>query len=400
MPIPHDLHVNAGDDIADPSIFRELLRYSELGLRRDLVPRDSSQPGRVRILGRELLDFSSNDYLGLSRHPVLREGAAQALKNWGAGCGASRLMSGDLTLHHELEDALSRLFGGASVLLFGCGYLANIGIIPAICSSRDLILADKCVHASMIDGILLSRARFHRFRHNDSGHLEDLLAAHRGRYRRALVIVEGLYSMEGDCAPLGEILEVSKRHEAMLLVDEAHAVGVLGPRGRGLVPSSIAKDVDIVVGTFGKALGGYGAFVVTNEDMKAFLVNRARSFIFSTAPPPVVVGANLASIRLLESLDDLRMRVAHLSRLLRSSLRERSIPAIGDAHIVPVIVGDAQKALALSQHLEKEGFFARPVRPPTVPRGKARLRFSITADHREEDILRLVEAVWHGFHLH
>ncbi len=388
-------HVNVGAGLADPSISRELLEYSQRGLRRDMVPRDPSGQGLVRIRGRDLLDFSSNDYLGLSRHQALREGAAQALENYGAGAGASRLMSGDLTLHHELEGALSRHFGGLSVLLFGCGYLANIGIIPALCSSRDLVLADRYVHASMIDGILLSRASFHRFRHNDVGHLEDLLSARRGRYRRTLVVVESLYSMDGDCAPLAEIIETSKRHGAMLLVDEAHAVGVLGPQGRGLVPPSLAKDVDVMVGTFGKAFGGYGAFAVTNKEMKAFLVNRARSFIFSTALPPAVLGADLASVQLMETLDEPRMHVAYIAQLLRSSLRERSFSVIGDTHIVPVIVGDVQKALDLSSHLEHEGFFARSVRPPTVPKGTARIRFSITADHREEDIQRLIRAMEH-----
>ncbi len=355
----------------------------------------------MQIGGRILVDFSSNDYLGLSRHPALREGAFRAIEAWGAGSGASRLMSGDLALHHELEDALARLLGGDAALLFGCGYLANVGIISAVCSSGDAVFVDRFAHASMIDGILLSRARLHRFRHNDPGHLDELLSAHRGRAAcRALVIVESLYSMEGDMAPLNEIVGIAKRFGAMLLVDEAHAVGVLGEHGRGLIPFSLAKDVDIIVGTFGKAFGGYGAFAVTNEDMKAFLINRARTFIFSTALPPGIVGADLASVRLMESLGDRRKRVALLSARLRSSLYERSIPATGDAHIVPVIVGDAEKAVALSRHLEKEGFFAQPVRPPTVPEGTSRLRFSVTADQREEDIERLVDAVEYGLRSH
>ncbi|MEF3168925.1 MAG: 8-amino-7-oxononanoate synthase [Deltaproteobacteria bacterium] len=354
----------------------------------------------MRIGGRTLVDFSSNDYLGLSRHPALREGAFRAIEKWGAGSGASRLMSGDLELHHELEDELARLLGSDATLVFGCGYLANVGIISALCSSGDAVFVDRFGHASMIDGILLSRARLHRFRHNDPGHLNELLSAHRGRACRALVIVESLYSMEGDMAPLNEIVGIAKRFGAMLLVDEAHAVGVLGERGRGLIPASLAKDVDIIVGTFGKAFGGYGAFAVTNEDMKAYLINRARTFIFSTALPPGIVGADLASVRLMESLEDRRKRVALLSARLRSSLYERSIPATGDAHIVSVIVGDAEKTVALSRHLEKEGFFVKPVRPPTVPAGTSRLRFSVTADQREEDIERLVDAVEYGLRSH
>lgn len=383
-------------DISGSFVKRELARLSRLVLERSLTPRDPSSAGKASFEGRVLVDFSSNDYLGLSREPVLLDGAIQALRVWGAGSGASRLMSGDLSLHHQVEQEVAGLKGGKAALLFGCGYLANTGIIPAICSAGDAVFADRLCHASMVDGVLLSRARLHRFRHNDVDHLEELLKARRDFCRKAWIMVESLYSMDGDRAPIADLLDLKERYGAMLYVDEAHAFGIMGGDGEGLVPRSATGRIEITVGTFGKALGSYGAFAVTDMDMRAYLVNRSRTFIFSTALPAAVLGANLAALRIVGAMKDRRAKVERLAARLRASLCELSLPTIGDSHIVPLVVGSAERAVSLAGYLEAQGFYARAVRPPTVPEGAARLRLSVTAAHDEEDIDRLVEVMGRG----
>jgi 8-amino-7-oxononanoate synthase len=306
-------------------------------------------------------------------------------------------MSGDLAIHHLLEQELCVLKGGEACLLFGSGYLANTGVIPALCTPGDVVFFDRLSHASMVDGVLLSGARFHRFRHNDLGHLEGLLKKHRGRYRRALIAVESLYSMEGDMAPVAELMELKTRFSAMLMVDEAHATGVFGSAGEGLVSRSMTREVEVVSGTFGKALGGYGAFAVVSGEMKSFLLNRARTFIFSTALPPPVVGANRAAVRLLEEEPWRRCRVQQVASRLRTGLKERlGLETPSRSQIVPVILGDNSRALGLSDRLLRAGFFVRAIRPPTVPRGRARIRLSVTAEHTDEDVSRLLEAISHG----
>lgn len=375
-----------------------LRQREEEGLLRHLASVRHLGQGRISVGGKALLDFSSNDYLGFSDHPALLKGAREALEEWGTGANASRLMSGDLEIHHRLEESVARVTGKESALIFGSGYLANCGILPALCGHGDVILSDRLNHASITDGLVLSRAKIFRFRHNEMNHLEELLDRHRARYRRALIVTESIYSMEGDRAPLGDLVRLKERYDATLLLDEAHAVGVFGASGSGLAEESgVAKDVDVIVGTFGKALGAYGAFAALSYDAARYLVNKARSFIFSTALPPPVVGANLAAIRLLEEEPELRARLRALSRECRSRLREFfGIKTPSQSQIIPVIVGANERALVLAARLEEAGFFVRAVRPPTVPAGKARLRLSLTAHHTREDINRLLEVLADG----
>jgi 8-amino-7-oxononanoate synthase len=375
----------------------ELRFQNEAWLLRSLFPLVGSQRGVIKTNGKTLVDFSSNDYLGLADHPALIEGAKKAMEKWGAGARASRLMSGDLEIHHRLESAIAALKGKAAGLLFGSGYLANTGIIPALCGTDDVIYSDRLNHASIVDGVLLSRARFYRFRHNDLNHLEDLLKSHRSRYRRALIVVESLYSMDGDLAPVSELLELRGRFSAMLMIDEAHTTGVFGAKGEGVISQTLADAVDVILGTFGKALGGYGAFVAVSNRMRQFLLNRAKTFIFSTALPPAVIGANLAAVKLIDKEPERRSRVCELASELRQALKkDLGLNTPSESQIVPVIVGDSQSALNLEESLRDTGFFVKAIRPPTVPEGTARLRLSVTANHSAGDVHRLLEALSRG----
>ena len=364
------------------------------GLLRTLEPIEAIEQGRITINKRVLVDFASNDYLGISQHPVLIKGANAALERWGAGSRASRLMSGDFEIHHELERSIARLKGAETAILFGSGYLANIGVISALCGKGDVVFSDRFIHASMVDGILLSGARFFRFRHNNLDHLESLLKQHRGRHKRALILVESLYSMEGDEADIAGLIGLKRRFDALLLVDEAHAVGVFGGHGEGLAPVEQALDIDLMIGTFGKALGGYGAFAAVSKALKGFLINRARTFIFSTALPPSVLGANIAAIRLVAREGTRRAKVLENSVYLRARLRESmGLDIAGRSQIVPVMAGDNAKAMMLAERLKAAGFLVKAIRPPTVPQGTARIRLSVTAWHSKEDIDALAGAM-------
>jgi len=384
------------EDVTD-FIHSELRFQDEAGLLRSLLPLEGLQRGVVKAKGKPLIDFSSNDYLGMAGHPALIEGAKKAMQKWGAGARASRLMSGDMEIHHSLESAIAVLKGTEEGLLFGSGYLANIGIIPALCGRNDVIYSDRLNHASIVDGILLSRARFFRFRHNDLNHLEELLKSHRSRYRRALIVIESLYSMNGDLAPVSEFLELKRRYGTILMIDEAHATGVFGSKGEGIIGRTEAGAVDLIMGTFGKALGGYGAFVALSNQIKRFLLNRARTLIFSTALPPAVIGANLAAVKLLEEEPEHRSRVCELATKFRKALKEdMGINTPSESQIVPVIVGESLDALKLAESLLDAGFFVRAIRPPTVPKGTARIRLSLTAKHSSEDLSHLLEALSSG----
>jgi 8-amino-7-oxononanoate synthase len=351
--------------------------------------------------GREtrLIDFSSNDYLGLSSHPAMKEAASRAANRWGAGSRASRLLSGNHPLYERLEQLSARLKGTEAALVFGSGYLANCGIIPALASRDDLILADRQVHASIIDGIRLSGARFKRFGHNDISHLEDLLLdADTKGFRRIVVVVESLYSMDGDMAPIEELLGLKDRFGFILMVDEAHAVGVAGAEGCGLIPRHLAEQVDIAMGTFGKALGSYGAFCASSATIRHYLINRCRTAIFSTALPPPVLAASIKAIELLPDLEMERHTLAQRSRQLVSFIRnELAQEAIGEMQIVSLVLGSSERAVRLEAFLRQEGIFARAIRPPTVPKGRERIRFSITSCHSREDIDILKKALAHFF---
>jgi 8-amino-7-oxononanoate synthase len=354
-------------------------------LLRRLVPSSGRAPALAVRDGREFVDFSSNDYLGLSSHPALVAAAREALDRYGVGSGASRLMSGDLAIHHELEDGMAEFKGSEAALVFNSGYQANTGIVPALFGRRD---------AGQLDGALLSRAKLLRFRHNDPEHLDRMLAKHRGAFERALVMTESVFSMDGDLAPLADLLAVCRRHRCRFMVDEAHATGVFGPQGRGCVEAEgLAGEVDLVMGTFSKALGGFGAYLAASRTVIDYLVNTARSFIYSTALPPPVIAADLAALRLCLSGETRGESLLRRAAAFREALRGKGWTVGGESQIVPVVVGESALAVSLSKSLADRGFLALPVRPPTVPEGSARLRFSLTAAHTDRQIAAVVEAL-------
>ena len=369
-----------------------LTQRKETGTLRSLMPLTRLGRGRVRLLGSEdsLLDFSSNDYLALSEHPEVIAASRKYLEMFGAGSGAARLMSGDLEINHLLEQEIAQLKLKAAALTFGSGYLANTGIIPALAGRGDLIITDRLSHASIYDGCMLSGALTIRFRHNDLEHLEQILHEKRSQFNSCLVVVESLYSMDGDLCPLVELVGLKKRYDFILMVDEAHATGLYGENGSGLIEEyKVSDGVDIAMGTYGKALGSYGAYAAASGEIIDFLVNKARTFIYSTALPPAVLGANLAALYLVKTepflRQDLQNRVAYFKKQLRKSgLRDDT----GPSQIIPVMIGDSDRTLMVAENLQKNHFYVKAVRPPTVPEGTARLRFSITRYHGEEDLKR------------
>lgn len=356
------------------------------GLYRELRVIDSAQGPRVTLDGTEVLLLCSNDYLGLAGHPTLRAAAAEAAERWGAGAGASRLVSGNMTIHRELEQELAEFKGHDACVLFGSGFLANTGVISALAGRGDVILSDALNHASIIDGCRQSRAETIVYDHCDL----DALAVGLGRAagRRALIVTDAVFSMDGDLAPLHGIVELARRHGARVVVDEAHATGVVGPGGRGLVSAlGVEREVDVVVGTLGKALGSYGAFACCDRMMAEFLVNRARTLVFSTALPPPSVAAALAALRIVRGEPAIVERLRHNARLLRRELAAGgfAVPP-GEIPIVPLIVGDPREAIALCEAGLRAGVFAQAIRPPTVPEGTSRLRVVTMAAHAEEDL--------------
>ncbi len=345
------------------------------------------QPVAERGAGR--LDFSSNDYLALSVHPEVIAAGQAALARYGAGVGAARLMSGDLALFHELEDEVAGLKECPAALVFGSGYLANVGVIPTLVGRGDTVLTDRLDHASIYDGCRLSGARLLRFRHNDLSHLEELLSKCRVG-GRALVVVESLYSMDGDIAPLAALAEMKERYSCLLMVDEAHATGIYGRQGGGLVQEyGLAERVDVVIGTFGKGLGSYGAYVAGSQILRDYLINRARSFIYSTGLPPAVIGASLAAVRLVRREPDLRQQLAENVVYFKECLvGEGMTGAPGPSQIIPILVGDSGQSLALADECRKMGLFVTAVRPPTVPEGSARIRLSVTLHQKRPELAR------------
>lgn len=331
------------------------------------------------------LNFCSNDYLGLSGDPRLVAAAAEALQAQGTGAGASRLVTGNHRLYAACERAVATLKSTQAALVYGSGYLANIGTIPAVVGAGDLILADALSHACMMQGARLSGATLLLFRHNDMEHLADLMALHRPSYRHCLVMTEGVFSMDGDLAPLADVSRLTRLHGAWLMTDDAHGLGVVGG-GRG---SAHAAGIlpDIQMGTFSKAVGSYGGYVAARAAVIEMLINRARSLVFSTGLPPSVVAASTAGLQVI--LDD-KALCARPVALASLFCARAGLPAPSSA-IVPLVLGDAARAVAASRRLHEAGFLVRAIRPPTVPEGTARLRFTFCANQREEDVIRLAD---------
>jgi 8-amino-7-oxononanoate synthase len=338
--------------------------------------------------GRRLLSFSCNDYLNLSTHPATIKAATEAIRRYGVGAGASRLVTGNHPLYAELESRLARLKGTAACCVFGSGYLANIGIIPALIGADDMIVIDEFSHACIHAGAKLSGARVYCYRHGDVAHAEVLLSEHRHRHPRALVATDGVFSMDGDLAPLAALSELAQRFDAWLLADDAHGLGVIGG-GRGSTFAAGGADVPLQMGTLSKAIGAYGGYLCASAAVIALMHSRARSFVYSTGLPPAAVAAAIAALDIIEQQPDY---VAEPLRKARMFCRALNLPEAESA-IVPLILGESEAALAASKLLEAEGFLVVAIRPPTVPARTARLRFSFTAQHPDTEIDRLAAIV-------
>ena len=378
------------------SIQEELDEIRTSGLMRGTRLITGSQGPYVMMNGRDVLMLCSNNYLGLADHPALRRAAVDAVERFGTSSAASRLVSGTMELHEELERAVAAFKGTTAALVFNGGYPANTGIIGALVGRGDVIFSDRLNHASIVDGALLSGARLVRYPHNDHQSLQRLLEKHRGS-GRALIVTDGVFSMDGDIAPLRELSVLKQHYDALLMVDDAHGSAVLGDSGAGSVEMmGVADSVDINMGTFGKAFGSFGAYAAVSEELRQVLVNRARSFIFSTSLPPAVLGASLEAVRLVQSEEGLRLRydLAGNAALLRSRLKEAGfdVPE-GSTQIIPVIIGDPNVTMAFSDALLADKIFAQGIRPPTVPTGSSRLRFTVMATHTREDLSRAAERI-------
>lgn len=366
-------------------IAAELDRAESQRARRALTVFESAG-AHIALGGRTLLNFSSNDYLGLARHPDVVAGAAEALRRFGAGATASRLVCGTLRCHADLESELALFKGYPAALAFSSGYAANVGAISAVVGRNDIVFADKLAHASLVDGAVLSRAKVRRFRHNDASHLERLLRD-AAQSSRKLVVTESVFSMDGDLAPLAELAEVARRHGAMLLVDEAHAIGVFGEHGEGLVGlHGLQGSIQLLVGTLSKALGAGGGFVACSAAMREWLINKARSFVYSTALTPAAAGAAAAAVRLLRGRNHPGADVLAAAAAFRDRLRAAGLDVGASAsQIVPVVIGGNEQALRISERLLADGILVPAIRPPTVPANSARLRFSFTGGHSRQE---------------
>ncbi|HEU4705973.1 MAG TPA: 8-amino-7-oxononanoate synthase [Solirubrobacterales bacterium] len=368
-------------------VAERLEELRERGLYRQLRLIEGPQGPSVTLDGSLVLLLCSNNYLGLADRAEVREAAAEAALRWGAGSGASRLISGTMEPHRELERRLAEFKGFESALLFGSGYLANTGAIAALAGRGEVVFSDELNHASIVDGCRLSRAETFVYRHGDLEHLAWALYHQRGK--PALIVTDGVFSMDGDVAPLAELLELARRHGARLMVDEAHATGAIGPGGRGSVAAAgLSGEVDVVVGTLGKALGSYGAYVCAAAETVDFLVNTARPFIFSTAPPPPAVAAAQAALGLLEAEPELLERLQANARTLRAGLAAEGLGvSASPSQVVPIQVGEAEATMELCEEALRRRVFAQGIRPPTVPEGSSRLRCTVMATHKPEEMV-------------
>ncbi len=369
-----------------------LKQRQEANLLRVLKPATSRGQGLRFSEEREFIDLSSNDYLGFSTHPKLKQASKAAVDRLGVGSSASRLLSGDLDIFHQLEEETAKFKGKEKALIFNSGYQANVGIISAFCSRGDVIFSDKLNHASIIDGIVLSGAKFFRFSHCDLNHLEQLLKEQRDKFKQALIITESVFSMDGDKPALGELVSLKERYNCKLMVDEAHATGIFGKSGAGVVEEEgVTKKIDLIMGTFSKALGSFGGYVACSKVLVDYLINTARSFIYSTALPPSVIATNLASLELVAEEPERRRDLINNADYFRMNLKEAGFKIKGSSQIVPLIVFDNQKVIKASQELQRKGYWVLPIRPPTVPPGESRLRFSLTINHSKEILKKLIK---------
>lgn len=351
----------------------------------------------VVVNGQRMLNLSSNDYLGLAANKEIRAEFLQTLTpdSFLPTSSSSRLLTGNFSIYEELEAELATQFGTEAALVFNSGYHANTGIIPAVSHARTLILADKLVHASLIDGIRLSTARCIRYRHNDLNQLERLLKEHHSSYQQILIVTESIFSMDGDLADLPSLVHLKHAYDNVLLyVDEAHAFGIRGAHGLGCAEEAgCIRDIDFLVGTFGKAGTSAGAYIVCSRVIREYLVNRMRTLIFTTALPPVNVAWTLFVLRRIPEMKEPRKHLDKISRILREALQAQGYSCPSVSHIVPLMVGSSANAVVRAKELQRHGFYALPVRPPTVPEGTSRIRFSLTAEVSEKEIRALISCI-------
>ncbi|MDD2734917.1 MAG: 8-amino-7-oxononanoate synthase [Desulfuromonadaceae bacterium] len=383
------------------TVQNELEEIKSRGLLRSTRVINGRQGARVTCNGRDVLLLCSNNYLGLADHPALAAASIAAVEQYGTSSGASRLVSGTMELHERLERAVADFKGSEAALVFNSGHAANTGIIPALVGRGDVVFSDRLNHASIIDGILLSGARPVRYPHNDHAALALLMEKHIKKHDsgRCLIVTDGVFSMDGDIAPLAELVALKRTYGALLMVDDAHGCGVLGERGRGSAELlGVARDIDIQMGTFGKALGSFGAYAAVSAELRDLLINRARSFIFSTSLPPSVLAASQTAVALVQTPegDQLRKQLAANSRFFRNGLAEAgfTIPD-GTTQIVPIVIGSTDTTMQFSEALLAEGLFAQGIRPPTVPVGTSRLRFTLMATHSPDDLTYAVARICH-----
>jgi glycine C-acetyltransferase/8-amino-7-oxononanoate synthase len=363
------------------------------GLHRRTREVSTSQAPHVTLDGADVLLLCSNNYLGLADDPRVREAAAEAALRYGAGSGASRLVSGTMTIHRLLEERLADFKGRAAALLFGSGYLANTGVVSSLARAGEVVFSDALNHASIIDGCRLSRAEVFVYDHCDLDHLRYGIS--RAGDRGALIVTDGVFSMDGDVAPVAEIVEIAQRHGLRTVIDEAHGTGALGPGGRGAAAEAgVTDQVDVIVGTLGKALGSYGAFAACSTKMARYLLNSARTFIFSTAlPPPAVAGA-LTALEVLREQPQLVQRLQANGAAVREELTAAGFDVTRSrTQIVPIVLGDAALAVAVCETVLNKGIFAQAIRPPTVPQGTSRLRLAVMATHDEDELRAAAHAI-------
>lgn len=378
----------------DAKLKAQLTEREQARLYRHRQVLESPQGVDVVVNGERYVNFSSNDYLGLASHPRVIEALADGARKWGAGSGAAHLVSGHSLPHHALEEELAEFTGRTRALLFSTGYMANLGAVSALLGRGDTVFEDRLNHASLIDAGILSRARLKRYGHADASELVTQLDATDSGSK--LVVTDGVFSMDGDLAPLPNLVQACQQKDAWLMVDDAHGIGVVGPHGRGSLEhfNLNTEAVPILVGTLGKAFGTFGAFVAGSETLIESLIQQARSYIYTTALPPAVAEATRASLRLIQTESWRREKLQHLVKRFRQGADESDLPLMDSfTPIQPLLLGDTERALTVSQRLREQGFLISAIRPPTVPEGTARLRITFSAEHEEAHVERLLNAL-------
>lgn len=373
---------------------QEVKAFETQHLRRQLRIMESPANTTITIDGRQLISMASNNYLGLANHPAVRQAAIEAIEQWGVGAGAARLISGNMAPHVQLEEDLAQFKQVEATLTFGTGYSTNLGLIPSLIDRDGLILADRYCHASLIDACRLTKAKLRVFHHNDVEHLERLLKK-RGKACPTLVVTEGVFSMDGDLAPLPDLLTLCQHHDATLLIDDAHGTGVMGLKGRGTVEHFGLNPKDVIqMGTLSKAIGTSGGYVAGTTSLKEYLINTSKAFIYTTAQPPAIAAATSASIQIIQNEPDRRQRLWDNRNYLYSELKNMGFQLTNtQSPILPLIVKSSETAMKMSQALNEAGIFVPAIRPPTVPKNSSRLRLAICSEHSNEQRLKVLDTL-------